>query len=75
MNARVTLNHLQRFYPDYPDGYLIDGGYQLQKGDTLRAMQLFEKAKRDGTRVFKFTCPASILYDKGEFGSGANGCT
>lgn len=69
VNARVTLNHLQRFYPDYPDGYLIDGGYQLQKGDTLRAMQLFEKAKEMAPGLSgAYLSIASILYDKGEFG-------
>ncbi|MDO5036288.1 MAG: tetratricopeptide repeat protein [Porphyromonas sp.] len=68
VKARATLDHLQRFYANYPEGYLIDGGYRLERGDTIAAVALFEKAIEMSPGLpGAYISMAGISYDKRDF--------
>lgn len=69
IGARATLDHLHRYYPDYAEGYLIDGGFQLERGDTVAAINLFEKALAISPALSgAYLSMASISYDRGNYG-------
>ncbi len=68
LGARETLDHLQRYYPKYAQGYLIDGGLQLDRGDTTAALSLFEKAlKLSPNLPGAYLSMASISYDRKDY--------
>lgn len=68
ISARRVLDHLQRYYPDYAEGYVIDGGLQLQRGDTVAAQGLFEKALALSPSLTNaHLSMADIAYNKGEY--------
>ena len=68
INARRVLNRLHRYYPKYAEGYLIDGGLQLERRDTLQAINLFEKALELSPRLTgAYLSLASIAYDKRDY--------
>lgn len=68
VSARRVLDHLQRYHPDYADGYVIDGGLQLQRGDTVAAQSLFEKALALSPSLTNaHLSMADIAYNRGKY--------
>lgn len=68
IGTRATLDHLHRYYPDYAEGYMIDGGFQLERGDTVAAINLFEKALAiSPTLSGAYLSMAGISYDRGNY--------
>ena len=66
--ARHTLDRLQRFYPSYGPGNLMDGSMALQLGDTLSAKSLFEKGlKLSPESPSPYLSLANISYSQGNY--------
>lgn len=68
--ATSTLDYLEKFYPHYAMGYVIDGGLKIQEKDTVTAFALFEKARQlDPTLVAAHLALADLFYQKSDFKS------
>lgn len=68
VGARTVLDHLHKYYPRYAQGYLVDGGLQLELGDTIQALSLFEKALQLNPNLpGAYLSMASIAYDQSDF--------
>lgn len=68
IGARHTLDHLQRYYPKYAQGYVIDGGLRIEEGDTLGALSLFEKALKLNPNIpSAYISMAGVAYDRKEY--------
>lgn len=68
ITARKTLDHLQRYFPSYAPGYMIDGGLHLEQKDTLAAVDLFTKALSISPDLIgAYISLAGISYDQNEF--------
>lgn len=66
--ARQTLDHLQRFFPSYAEGYMIDGGLHLEQKDTLGAVDLFQKALTLSPRlVGAYVSLSEIAYNRAAY--------
>lgn len=67
-SARQQLDRLQRFFPKYAPGYVIDGGLHLEEGDTIGAQSLLEKALSISPNLTgAYLSLAGIAYDQGRF--------
>lgn len=63
-----AIERLQRFYPKYAPGFIIESSYALQKKDTLKAIGLINHAKQlDALSSTPYRALASIYYEKGDF--------
>lgn len=68
ITARKTLDHLQRYFPSYAPGYMIDGGLHLEQKDTITAIDLFKKALSISSDLTgAYISLAGISYDKREY--------
>lgn len=68
INFEKNIHRLQRFYPKYAPGYLIESSHKLQQKDTLNAIELIEKAKRlDALSAAPYRALASIYFDKKDY--------
>lgn len=68
ISARKALDHLQRFFPSYAPGYMIDGGLHLEQKDTITAINLFEKAIEISPDLTgAYIAMAGIAYDQSKY--------
>lgn len=66
--AKGTIAHLQRYFPDYAMGYVLDGGLHLEEKDTIAAEKLFEKALHiDPSLTGAYLSLAEIEYNRAQF--------
>lgn len=68
IEARRTLDYIQRYFPDYAMAYVIDGGLHLLQKDTVAAEGLFKKAMDLAPGMTgAYLSMAEIMYDRGDY--------